>query len=147
MGSLVPSMPFSLTGGGHVTSIREIIDTQLTDSQIMGCISPAVELVKSRLSGMDMEESLLIEIRRYLAAHFVALRDPSCRVVEEKIGEASVKYDNTNSSSSLKLDGILSTSWGRTAASLDYTGTLFNLGGPRCRFHSLRYNSLCRQGG
>jgi hypothetical protein len=120
-----------------VSFVREIIDTHLTDRQILGCWAAAAELVKSRLKNRDMPKTLLFEIRRWVCAHFVAIRDGGNTVLSEKLGEAQVTYSSAEYGGNVKLDGILSTSWGRTAASMDYTGTLSNLGGPQCAFHAL----------
>lgn len=105
--------------------VRGVITTKLSDTQIESAISTAMVLYDSKLgSNASVSKALQIEIKRYLAAHFVSIHDPSSKPLKEKLGDASIEYQVNTS----KLgDGFLSSVWGQTAAALDPTGAL--LGG------------------
>jgi len=117
-----------------VLLVREIINTNLTDGQVEGAISTAIVLTENRLQNTSIDRKLMIEIQRWLAAHFCSLTDPSTRVETEKISEASVSYSSIDNANN---DGIMSTRWGRTAASLDPTGALTKLYGHSPRLYAL----------
>lgn len=106
--------------------VREVISTTLTDVEIEGNIASALVLYRNNLESKGLAEDLQVEIKRYLAAHYVSLRDITTRVQEEKIGDASATYVDAGNGAS--KEGLKSTSWGQTAISFDPTGVLSRLG-------------------
>jgi hypothetical protein len=125
--------------------IRGIIDTSLSDENIEDFISTAHLMVTSFLSNRGVVEDLLTEIKKYIAAHLIgaSLKDKavsSGAVLEEKIGDASVKYRDSSEAAvggSFALSDLRSTRWGQTAIMLDPTGVLGTLGLPPPRMVSL----------
>ena len=118
--------------------VREVISTSLTDNEVNGLISAAVALVNARLSDSSLENGTILEIQRWLSAHFVAVKgsmvnigSTNSGIVEEKLGAASVKYSDSSKSSvdRLSMTNLKGTMWGQTAIAFDTTGTLSNLGG------------------
>jgi len=110
-----------------VSQVKNIvINSDLTNDQIEGCISTATVMVLSYLGEVNMLGALRNEICAYLAAHFVALHDRTIRLKSEKMGDASVEYDVSKSEAG--LCGLRSTSWGATAIQLDPSGILQQLG-------------------
>lgn len=107
--------------------VREIINTQLKDSEIEGTISSALVLYRNYLSNKNIASDLQLEIKRYLAAHFVSLMDPSTRVDKEKIGDASIEYSKIGQDET--YTGLMSTRWGQTAVMFDPTGILKHISG------------------
>jgi len=70
--------------------VKEIIDTTLTEEQVTPFLRAANRLVTDLLTNENYNAATLREIERWLAAHFVAVRDP--RVSKEKIGDADATY-------------------------------------------------------
>jgi len=70
--------------------VKEIIDTTLTDEEITPFLKAANQLITDLVSDVGYSSGTLREIERWLAAHFVAVRDP--RVAKEKIGQAQADY-------------------------------------------------------
>ncbi len=102
--------------------VKEIIDTDLSDIQINNFINAAhLLVVQIDLAGVGLAELLLKEIERWLAAHFLAIRDQ--RVQKESVGgEWSAEYQG-------KTDmGLKSTTYGQQALALDTSGKLAALG-------------------
>lgn len=102
--------------------VKEIIDTSLSASDIGPFIEAATLLVTKRLSGAGLGADLLKEIERWLAAHFVSMRDQ--RVSSRKLGDASDTYQGQTGM------GLDYTSFGQQAKMLDPTGNLAKLGKP-----------------
>ena len=100
------------------SEVKEIIDTDTDD--IAPFIKVANILVTAKLGGQGLSDDQLKEIERWLAAHFVSMRDP--RIMSEKTGEASVTYYGK---SGLGLDG---SQYGQTVKILDTTGILSSIG-------------------
>lgn len=107
--------------------VEEIITTVLSNDEIEGAISSASVLYRKYLENKNIEPYLELEIKRWLAAHFVSLKDPSTRVDKEKIGDASVEYSKIGQDSS--YIGLKSTRWGQQAIIFDPTGVLKNIDG------------------
>ena len=103
--------------------VKEIIETEVED--VTSFITTANILITKLLSDSDLEESHLAEIEKYLAAHFVAIRDP--RAISEAIGDAKVTYSagaNTYSNSMKEASGLNETTYGKQVMLLDTTGIL-----------------------
>lgn len=92
--------------------VKEIIDTDLTAEQISPFLTAANLLITDVLSGEGYSTDLLKEIEKWLAAHFVAVRDP--QAIKEKIGDAEITYSG-------KFDeGLKSTRYGQQVLILDH---------------------------
>lgn len=115
--------------------VRDVINTHLTDEDIEGEISSALVLYRNYLGSKGLANDLQIEIKRYIAAHFVSLKDPTTRIDEEKIGDASVKYSKIGHDET--YTGLMSTRWGQAAILFDPTGILKHLGGTAPTWYSL----------
>jgi hypothetical protein len=107
--------------------VKEVINTDLTDEEIEGFIASAIVMFSQYLGSSVIPNGLQVEILKYLAAHFLSMREDSTRttLVEEKIGDASRKWEAPGSFSG--SDGLNSTRWGQTAVMLDPTRILANL--------------------
>jgi hypothetical protein len=102
--------------------VLEIIDTDLTDVSAM--ITAANLIINSRLASRGISEELLKEIERWLAAHFVAIRDPKLK--SETIDGAKQEYEYAKMG-----EGIMGTSYGQQAVLLDVSGSLAQMGKKR----------------
>lgn len=103
------------------SEVRDLIDSD-SDIDMGPFIQTAnvlVDKVTARDSGSLMSASDLLELERYLAAHFYEHRDP--QVSREKTGEASATFQGEFGK------GLESSKWGRTALMLDETGLLKSL--------------------
>jgi len=98
--------------------VLEIIDTDIEDTTPF--ITIANLLVTAKLSGESLEDAHLKEIERWLAAHFVAIRDP--RALSEGIGDARVTYTFESGK------GLEATPYGQQVLTLDTTGKMKQLG-------------------
>ena len=94
-----------------------IIDTTLTD--VHPFIDTANIIVTDKLSSIH-DDTLLKEIEKWLAAHFVAIRDR--RPQSETLGNASVTYQGQTG---LGLDATL---YGQQVKVLDTSGVLASMG-------------------
>lgn len=118
------------------TEVRGIIDTDLSNENIEEFISTAHLMVTRFLANRGVTDDLQAEIKKYIAAHLIgaSLKDKnvsSGAVLEEKIGDASVRYRDASSvsgRSSFSLSDLRSTRWGQTAIMLDPSGVLGKLG-------------------
>lgn len=99
--------------------VLAIIDTDTAD--ISAFITAANLLVTAKLADEDLGDDLLKEIERWLSAHFVCALDPRSKA--EKIGDASVTYENASTG-----EGLKSTRYGQQVLLLDTSGTLAQLG-------------------
>jgi hypothetical protein len=115
--------------------VREVIKTILPDSDIEGLITAADALYYSVLSAEEPADAVQLEIKRWTAAHFVALKDHTSRVEESEIGDTMTKFGTIGGSQAAK--GLYSTRWGQTAIMFDTSGKLRNLGKGHPKFVSL----------
>lgn len=103
--------------------VAEIIDTSIADTTPF--ITTAHNLIEVVLDTADqtlLGEDLLAEIEKWLAAHFVSIREP--RVRSTTVGAARDEYmlgANTG-------DGLRSTPYGQQACAIDLTGKLAIIG-------------------
>lgn len=97
--------------------VKEILDTMIDTTPF---ITAANLLVTDKLGSSDLSTSMLKEIERWLAAHFVCARDPRART--ESIGAATKTYEGQ---AGLRLS---STRYGQNVMLLDTTNTLASLG-------------------
>ena len=98
--------------------VKEIIDTSLSDlSPFITVASQQVDRIADlNLLGSDE----LKEIERWLAAHFVAIRDK--RTAKDNVGDSSHTYEGKTGM------GLDFTRYGQMAKLLDTTGTLAKIG-------------------
>lgn len=95
--------------------VKVVIDTSLTD--LTAFILVASQQV-DRISGLGT--AVLKEIERWLAAHFVSIRDK--RTSKDNVGDSSHTYEGKTGM------GLEFTRYGQQAKLLDTTGTLAKLG-------------------
>jgi len=102
------------------TEVKEIIDTTLTD---LTAFITAANLVVSKVYADDdvMTDVELKEVERWLAAHYVAIRDPVARA--EQADKASATYAWGDLGKGLEF-----TPYGQMALTLDLTGKLQQIG-------------------
>jgi len=115
-----------------VSHVREIIVTEASDAVIEGCIATASAAVVSSIPKAEISDRLALEVQRWLAAHFVFISDQKGRVVEEKLGEASIQYETDTGSSTgggNKIERFSTSFYGRTAVDLDPSGHLRGISG------------------
>ena len=125
----------SLVSGARVDAdgVKEIVDTDLTNAQINNFINAAhLLVVQADLAGSGLAEALLVEIERWLSAHFLSIRDK--RVEQESVGgEWSAKYQG-------KTDmGLEATTYGQQALALDTSGELAATGLKRATLEVYSY--------
>lgn len=113
------------------TEVKEIIETAVDTTPFIVAANALVTKVLG--SNTEMDSVTIKEIERWLAAHFVAIKDP--RALSESLGEASVKYalavSSGNDSGGL---GLKSTPYGQQVLILDYTGSMSRLGKRKTSF-------------
>lgn len=112
--------------------LKEILPTTISSQGLTPFIVAADALVDEVLSGSSgLNETLLKEIVRWLAAHFLASsRERSASVIEQEIDTARTRF----SSERILGEGLKSTQYGITALALDTTGNLAQLGKSRASF-------------
>lgn len=96
--------------------VKEIIDTTLTDEQIRPFIATANAMVDDLCGDLGYGDATIHNIELWLAAHFVAIRDP--RVTQEKIGDAGAAYQGKTAM------GLEATTYGQQVMVLDYKGAI-----------------------
>lgn len=112
--------------------VKEIIDTTLTEVQITPFITAANLTVTDILGGSTvLSAAQLKEIERWLAAHFVAIRDP--RISAEKTADAGATYHGKTAM------GLDHTPYGQQAKMLDTTGALANIGKKKASMNVLDF--------
>jgi len=124
-------------------SVREVINTALTDNEINGLIAAASTLVLSTTRDCFVDPDSEVEMTRWVAAHFVAIKSSmlstkssgssdtfATSVMKEKVGDASIEYGKSSHiSTSSSMVNLRSTMWGQTAIMFDPSGKLGSLGG------------------
>lgn len=110
------------------TEVKEIINTSLSAAAVEPFITPANLIVTGKCSS-TYSAAELKEIERWLAAHFVAIRDPSLSaVIRQQAGKVSQEYLLSRSNITSALE---TTPYGQQALAMDYQGTLAGVGGGR----------------
>lgn len=97
--------------------VKEII---ATDEHCEPFITIASMIVDDKLVGQGLSDDRLFEIERWLAAHFVAIKDP--RQTSESIAGASANFGASLGK------GLDATSYGQQVKLLDTTGILERVG-------------------
>ncbi len=97
--------------------VLELMDTDLTSSQITPFLTTANVIVTDKLAGTTLSTTILEEIEKYLAAHIASVR--SKFAIEEQIGDlAKVKTGYKGG------EGLQATPYGEMVLMLDTTGTM-----------------------
>ena len=106
-----------------VQKVKDIItlSDDVTTANISACILVATTLIDDKLSASGHSDTMLAEIERWLAAHFIAINDS--RVVSETIGDATTRYAIGSMGKALEA-----TTYGQQVLTLEHTGTFANLG-------------------
>ena len=107
--------------------VFEIIETDLTD--IDAFLQSAAAITSEVLSSTSLSSDLKKEIERWLAAHFISMRDQ--RVESEKTGDASFNYEGVTGM------GLKYTRYGQQAMALDISGSLDDLSKQTMQFEVL----------
>lgn len=97
--------------------VKEIIFTTLSEEEVKPFLDAANHLVSARLTG-QYSDTILMQIEKHLAAHFITGRDPA--VKSETIGEAAITYFTT----SVVGEGLASSPHGQKVQMFDYKGLL-----------------------
>ena len=109
-------MPLRATGA----EVREIIETDLDDDQVLPFLDTSNVLVDEHLIVTPaISAPLLKKIEIYLAAHFITLWDP--RSQKEEAGDTRFTYEGKTAM------GLDSSKYGQMAQTLDPTGKLSQL--------------------
>ena len=94
-------------------------DKTLSLAPFIATATALTDHVSAQDSNSVLTDALLVEIEKYLAAHFYAHRDQ--QYMEKTTGDARAKFQ-------VAVEvGLASTQWGRTAVDLDVSGTLASL--------------------
>ena len=96
--------------------VKGIIKTELTEEEITPFLRTANVMVTDILSDEGYGAAILKEIECWLAAHFVAVRDP--QVKSEAIGDVSASYHGQSGL------GLNFTPYGQQVMLLDHHGKL-----------------------
>jgi hypothetical protein len=99
-----------------IAEVRALITTTLTDAGVTAYITAANNFVTAHLDGL-LDDDLLAEIERWIAAHYIAGTQERMAKREEA-GTAKVEYIGEAAM------GLNATFYGQTAIGLDTTGTL-----------------------
>lgn len=100
--------------------VADIIDLDSSEDASAFIIAASL-IVDEQLSGQGYSELKKKEIERWLAAHFVAIKNPVLK--SEKIGDATDTYVGFKIGA-----GLDATPYGQQAMTLDTNGLLANLG-------------------
>ena len=117
--------------------IREIIDTDLTEAQINAFLNMAYTTTLALVGNLGAcgGSTMLCEIQKLLAAHFITLRERQTK--SESIGgEWSVSYTAPESA------GLGASLYGQQAMALDCSGILVKAGLKKATFHVTNYGVL-----
>ncbi len=106
-----------------VRDVRELVPNGAEDNVILNnYIVTANAIVDTYLLTAGLSAAILIEIEKYLAAHFTAIFEEKGGLVKVEIDDATDEYADIYSA------GYNSTRFGQQAIVLDSSGTLANLG-------------------
>lgn len=112
------------------TEVKQIITTSLSDADVNNYIDIATAMVDDLDSDTTLTNARLILIEQWLTAHLIAITKER-QTVDEKLGEAAVKYTGKFG------ENLQSTTYGQTAAMLDTSGTLAQLGKKKITFRPI----------
>lgn len=113
--------------------VKEILDTDLTDTRIDAFITGANVFVTKILGNKNLGVDLLKEIERWLSAHYIAATI-NRQAIEQVAGPVEQKFSDVFGKN---LD---STTYGQTAQGLDPTGLLAKAGMKTVSFKAINEN-------
>jgi hypothetical protein len=133
------------------SDVRKIIQTDANDDTINVCIAAAAVITARIPTGggtptdPNPTPTEVIEIQRWLAAHFCALRTPGSRIDMFKIGGTAAMQESYGGKFGLGLDF---SQYGQMAKTLDPTGTLKALDSKnlRARFRVIDFDESTYRG-
>ena len=100
-----------------INTVKGVIDTGLSDSELLLLIAQANRIVTRQLSGQSMTTALLTDIETWLTAHLIAIGKER-QLFSEKVGDmwltAQGKFDA----------GLKMTTYGQMVLMLDSSGLL-----------------------
>lgn len=117
-----------------IAAVKEILDTALTDSDILAHINIASRATDNKLSGKGLTEEVLTDIETFWTAHIIAMGKER-QAKSEKIGDVQVQYQGEFG------EGLRMTTYGQMVLMLDTTGTLANAGLKKARIWSISQNN------
>lgn len=122
-----------LVGTARITAtdLIELTGTAVDTAVLNSFINTANALIEEHLVGEGLSETILTEIEKYLAAHFLAISRDRQAKSEAVGGEWSVTFMGNAAGS-----GFDATTFGQNAIALDVTGTLSALGAKRAKFNT-----------
>lgn len=97
--------------------VRAVYETDRDDIAIQPFLDAAVAFVDDRLKGKGLSTGILKELQRYMAAHLMFVTDAG---VHDSLRVEDVSERFTRNPFQ---PGLLDSRWGRTAVSLDSSGT------------------------
>lgn len=106
--------------------VKEVIETEVTDSVVEAYILYAATIVDDYLSDSSLTASALKEIERYLTAHAISV-STARQAIGQEVGPVKQKF------SDIFGTGFNSSTYGQMAMSLDSTGTLAELSSTKKR--------------
>lgn len=114
--------------------VQEIINYDESAFPTITAFIKAANLVVTDKLGSStvLSSDQLMEIERWLAAHFIAVADQ--RLKSEKIGQAQNEYQGDIASDAI---GLHTTFYGKQALVLDVTGTLASLGKKKAKLTTI----------
>ncbi len=118
-------------------AVRALIRPQgieIDDVDLGAIIATASTYVDNQLVDVGLDSALLIEIEKYLAAHFATLRSIAAGISSEREDDASVTYTVGQVQST---DALRATHFGQAAIALDVSGTLRSIGSQSPAFEVL----------
>ena len=110
--------------------VKEVINTSLTEVQVIPYITSANVYVTERLGSSTLSTDTLKEIERWFTAHMIAITRERVAKSEEA-GGAKVEYVGEFG------EGLKSTPYGQMCISLDTTGLLVQEGKKKVTFYVL----------
>jgi hypothetical protein len=113
-----------------VRLIMNVSITTLTDVMIAPFLAAAGTMIDEVFADVSVDDTLLEEIEKWFTAHMIASTIYRT-AVEEKLGDASVKYNST------KGEGLASTPYGQMVMILDINGLMGKLGKQSATIHAV----------
>lgn len=106
------------------TDVKAIINTSLSSSDVEPFITSANMIVTAKCADL-YSAAELVELEKWLSAHFVSIRDPSrSAVVSQTAGKTSQQYGLVGAGA----QGLQATPYGQQVMILDYNSALSSLG-------------------
>lgn len=115
----------------NASDVLAIMSTNLTETQVAPFLTMASLMVDNKLSTSGLGTSTLVQIEKFLAAHFACIVSPYA--IEETIGPAKDKTGYKGG------EGLKATPYGETAIMLDTSGSLSRSALKTCEFGIIEF--------